>query len=36
MLQEPQVTKDGFAIPSEQPGSGVDWDERAIAALSAA
>lgn len=30
VLAEPLAIKDGCAIPSERPGSGVEWDEAAV------
>jgi mandelate racemase len=35
VLAEPLEVRDGFAIPSERPGSGVDWNAGAIAKLAA-
>jgi mandelate racemase len=31
VLQQPMTIKDGHVMPSEQPGSGVQWDEKAVA-----
>jgi mandelate racemase len=31
VLREPLKVKDGHVLPSEQPGSGIDWDEAAVA-----
>jgi mandelate racemase len=35
VLAEPLEVRDGLAIPSERPGSGVDWNAGAIAKLAA-
>lgn len=32
VLREPLTLHDGFAIPSDRPGSGVEWNEDAVAA----
>jgi mandelate racemase len=31
VLREPIAIKDGHVPPNEQPGSGVEWDEKAVA-----
>ena len=31
VLQQPMTVKDGHVMPTEQPGSGVAWDEKAVA-----
>jgi len=31
VLQQPLTIKDGYVLPSEQPGSGIAWDEKAVA-----
>lgn len=31
VLQQPLTVKDGHVMPTEQPGSGVQWDEKAVA-----
>jgi mandelate racemase len=31
VLREPLAIKDGHVLPSERPGSGVEWDEKAVA-----
>jgi mandelate racemase len=31
VLQQPLTVKNGHVIPTEQPGSGVQWDEKAVA-----
>jgi mandelate racemase len=31
VLQQPLKIKDGFVLPSGQPGSSVEWDEKAVA-----
>jgi mandelate racemase len=30
ILREPLTIKDGHVLPTEQPGSGVEWDEKAV------
>jgi len=31
ILQEPLAIKDGFAVVADRPGSGLAWDEAAVA-----
>ena len=31
VLQEPLAVKDGHVLPDERPGSGIEWDEKAVA-----
>ena len=33
VLAEPIELRDGMAIPSERPGTGIEWNEGAIARL---
>lgn len=30
ILKEPLVVRDGFALPSNTPGAGLEWDERRL------
>ena len=36
VLREPLTIKDGHVLPGEQPGSGIEWDEKAVAKYLAA